>query len=65
MSVLMQIKDVLGDLTYITGSRVLDGGKNLIEYSLLENGKFRNIEVVITSTFWTIPTAKDTVYGEA
>ena len=67
---LMQIKDVLGDLIYegkgsITGSRLLDGGKNLIEYSLLENGKFRNIEVVITSTFWTIHAAKDTVYGEA
>jgi hypothetical protein len=64
------MRDVLGELIYegkgnITGSRVLDGGKSLIEYSLIENGKFKKTEVIITSTFWTVPSGRNTVYGEA
>lgn len=63
-------EDVLGDLIYegegsITGSRVLDGGENLIEYYLIENGEFRKTKVIITSTFWTVSSGRDTVYGEA
>lgn len=61
---------MLGDLIYegkgsITGSRVLDGGKNLIEHYLTENGKFKDTEVIITSTFWTVSSGRDAVYGEA
>ncbi len=66
----MPMKDMLGDLIYegkgsITGFRVLDVEENKIEYSLIEDGKFKDIDVVITSTFWTIPAGKDIVYGEA
>lgn len=61
---------MLGDLIYegkgrIIGTRVLNAEENKIEYTLIEEGKFKNIDVTITSTFWTIPTGKDIVYGEA
>lgn len=64
------MKSMLGDLIYegkgsIIGSRVVNVEKNQIEYSLIEEGRFRDIKVIVTSTFWTTPTGKDTVYGEA
>jgi len=60
---------MLGDLIYegkgrIIGTRVLNAEENKIEYTLIEERKFKNIDVIITSTFWTIPTGKDIVYGE-
>lgn len=61
---------MLGDLIYegngrITGPRVLSAEENKIEYTLLEIGRFKDIDVNVTSTFWTIPVGKNTVYGEA
>jgi hypothetical protein len=61
---------MLGNLIYegkgrITGSRVLNVKESKIEYTLVEEGKFKDTDVTITSTFWTIHTSKDTVYGEA
>ncbi|MGD1834383.1 MAG: hypothetical protein ACPKQO_01515 [Nitrososphaeraceae archaeon] len=32
---------------------------------MIEEGKFKDIDVTITSKFWIVPTGKDTVYGEA
>jgi hypothetical protein len=61
---------VLGELIYegkgrITGPRILSAEENKIEHTLLEIGRFKDIDVNITSTFWTIPVGKNTVYGEA
>jgi len=61
---------MLGDLIYegkgrIIGTRVLNPKETKIEYRLIEEGKFNDINVIITSTFWTVPTATDRIYGEA
>ena len=61
---------MLGDLIYegqgkIIDTRLVNAEENKIKHTLEEEGKFKDIQVTITSTFWTVPTGKDTVYGEA
>lgn len=61
---------MLGDLIYegkgrITNTRVLNVEENKIEHTLIEDGKFKDIDVIMTITFWTIPAGSETVYGEA
>lgn len=62
---------MLGDLIYegkgrITESRILpDTEENKMEHTLIEEGRFEDINVNVISTFWTIPAGKNTVYGEA
>ncbi|MGD1837812.1 MAG: hypothetical protein ACPKPY_07115 [Nitrososphaeraceae archaeon] len=61
---------MLGDLIYegqgrITGSRILNAEENKIEYTLIEEGKFKDIPVHVIATFWTIPAGKNTVHSES
>ncbi|MGD1838349.1 MAG: hypothetical protein ACPKPY_09885 [Nitrososphaeraceae archaeon] len=62
---------MLGDLIYegkgrITNSRVLNAEENKIEYTMEEEGKFnKDIDVTMTTTFWTVPAGKNIVYGES
>ena len=65
----MPMKDMLGDLIYegknkTTNSRVLNVDENKIEYTFTEEGKFKNIDITMLATFWTIPVDKDVVYAE-
>ncbi|MDR4512317.1 MAG: hypothetical protein MRJ93_11515 [Nitrososphaeraceae archaeon] len=61
---------MLGDLIYvgkgrITDTRVLNAEENKIEHTLIEDGKFKDIDVIMTITFWTITSGNKTIYGEA
>jgi hypothetical protein len=61
---------MLGELIFegkgrITGPRILNAEENKVEHTLLGMGRFKDIDVNIISTFWTIPAGKNTVYGEA
>ena len=61
---------MLGDLIYegqgkIIVTRLVNAEENKIEHTLEEEGKFKDIKVTITSTFWTVHTGKNTVYGAA
>ena len=60
---------MLGDLIYegkfkITNTRVLNAEENKIEYNFTEEGKFKDIDVMILGTFCTTPTGNGVVYGE-
>ena len=55
---------MLGDLLYegkgrLAGSRIINVDEYKIEYSITEEGKFRDIEITEIGTFWTIPTSAD------
>jgi len=61
---------MLGDLIYegkgrITDTRVLNAEEDKIEHTLIEDGKFKDIDVITTITFWTITASNKTIYGEA
>ncbi|MDR4511462.1 MAG: hypothetical protein MRJ93_07130 [Nitrososphaeraceae archaeon] len=60
---------MLGYLIYegknrTTNSRVLNADENKIEHTFTEEGKFKDIEITMVATFWTIPVGKDVVYAE-
>lgn len=44
---------------------MLNPEEGKIEYTLIEEGKFKDTNVTITSIFWTVHTVKDRIYGEA
>jgi hypothetical protein len=55
---------MLGDLLYegkgkLTGSRIINVDEYKIEHSIIEEGKFKDIEITEIGTFWTIPTSTD------
>jgi hypothetical protein len=52
---------MLGELLFeikdrLTGSRILNAEEYRVEHSITEEGKFKDIEITILGTFWTIPT---------
>jgi hypothetical protein len=61
---------MLGELLFeikgrLTGSRILNADEYKVEHSITEEGKFKDIEITILGTFWTIPTVdKKVTYVE-
>ncbi len=61
---------MLGELLFeikgrLTGSRILNADEYKVEHSITEEGKFKDIEITILGTFWTIPTVdKNVTYVE-
>jgi len=60
---------MLGELLYegkgsLAGSRILNVDEYKIEHSMIEKGKFRDIEITMLGTFWTIPSGKNVTYVE-
>ena len=61
---------MLGELLFeikgrVTGSRILNADEYKIEYSITQEGKFKDIEITILGRFWTIPTGdKNIIYVE-
>ena len=53
---------MIGDLLYegkgkLVGIRLLNVEEYKIEHTMLEEGKFKDIEITLIGTFWTIPTS--------
>ena len=46
------------------GRRVLDAEGPKIETSVVANGKIKDIDIIETVTYWTIPRASGVLYGE-
>src|ERR687890_2610836 len=60
---------MLGELLYegkgrLAGSRILNVDEYKIEHSMIEEGKFKGIEITMLGTFWTIPSGKNITYVE-
>ncbi|HEX6294334.1 MAG TPA: hypothetical protein VFZ46_04215 [Nitrososphaeraceae archaeon] len=61
---------MLGELLFeikgrITGSRILNADEYKVEHSITQEGKLKDIEIIILGVFWTIPTVdKNVTYGE-
>ena len=60
---------MLGELLYegkgrLAGSRILNADEYKIEHSMIEEGKFKSIEITMLGTFWTIPSGKNITYVE-
>ena len=60
---------MLGELLYegkgrLAGSRILNVDEYKIEHSMIEEGKFKDIEITMLGTFWTIPSGKNKIYVE-
>jgi hypothetical protein len=60
---------MIGDLLYegkgkLVGLRLLNADEYKIEHTMLEEGKFKDMEVTILGTFWTIPAGKNVTYVE-
>ncbi len=60
---------MLGELLYegkgrLAGSRILNVDEYKIEHSMIEEGKFKDIEITMLGTFWTIPSGKNITYVE-
>ena len=54
---------MLGELLFdikgrITGSRIVNADEYKVEHSVIEEGKFKDIEITILGTFLTIPTTE-------
>ena len=52
------------DMGKITGQRVLDATGPKVEVSFSAVGTYAGIDCTNTGTYWTIPIAADTLYGE-
>jgi hypothetical protein len=51
---------MLGELLYVgkgrlAGSRILNAEEFKVEHSMIEEGKFKDVEITLLGTFWTIP----------
>ena len=60
---------MIGDLLYegkgkLVGLRLLNADEYKIEHTMLEEGKFKDIEITLVGTFWTIPAGKNITYVE-
>jgi hypothetical protein len=60
---------MIGDLLYegkgkLVGLRLLNADEYKIEHTMLEEGKFKDIEITLIGTFWTIPAGKNVTYVE-
>ena len=60
---------MIGDLLYegkdkLVGIRLLNADEYKIEHSVIEEGKFKDIEITILGTFRTIPAVKNVTYVE-
>ena len=60
---------MIGDLLYegkgkLVGIRLLNADEYKIEHTMLEEGKFKDIEITMLGTFWTIPAVKNITYVE-
>jgi len=60
---------MLGELLYkgkgrLAGSRVLNADEYKVELSMIEEGKFKDVEITLLGTFWTIPAGKNVTYVE-
>ncbi len=60
---------MLGELLYegksrLAGSRILNVDEYKIEHSMIQEGKFKDIEITMLGTFWTIPSGKNITYVE-
>ena len=60
---------MIGDLLYegkgkLVGLRLLNADEYKIEHTMLEEGKFKDIEITLVGTFWTIPAGKNVTYVE-
>jgi hypothetical protein len=60
---------MLGELLYKgkgrpAGSRVLNADEYKVELSMIEEGKFKDVEITLLGTFWTIPAGKSVTYVE-
>jgi hypothetical protein len=55
---LFEIKGRLG------GSLILNADEYKLEHSMIEEGKFKDIEIRILGTFWTIPSGNNVTYVE-
>lgn len=58
---------MLGELLYegkgrLAGSRVLNVDEYKIEHTMIEEGKFKDVEITLLGTFWTIPAGKNVTY---
>jgi hypothetical protein len=60
---------MLGELLYegkgrLAGSRILNVDEYKIEHSMVEEGRFKDIEITMLGTFWTVPAGKNITYVE-
>ena len=60
---------MLGELLYegksrLAGSRVLTADEYKVEQSMIEEGKFKDVEITLLGTFSTIPAGKNETYVE-
>ncbi|MGD1834780.1 MAG: hypothetical protein ACPKQO_03570 [Nitrososphaeraceae archaeon] len=60
---------MLGDLIYegkykIANTRILNTEENKKEYNFTEEGRFKDIEITLIGTFWTVSAGKSVEYGE-
>lgn len=61
---------MLGELLFeikgrLAGSRVLNADEYKVEHYMIEEGKFKDSEITILGTFWTIPVGKNVTYVES
>ena len=60
---------MLGDLLYegkgrLAGSRVLNADEYKIEHTMIEEEKFKDVEITLLGTFWTIHAGKNVTQVE-